>query len=571
MRTFSLLVMALAAFGSIASSRPPAKDDEKKPAEKTTPKIDKLDQDILSRAKLPTDGPALLAFFKKRVLPEKERPEVERIVRRLGSSSYQVREKATLALIERGVASVELLRAGLPGSHDMESIRRIEQALARIQENDVAPETPAAAVRVLALQKPAGMIDALLAYLPFADNEAVLDELRLALTAHAVQGGKADPALVAALADRAPMRRATAADALGKAALAEHKGAIRKLLIDPDAYVRFRAARALAFGREATAIPVLIDTLPDLPLNNAWQAEDFLIQLAGAVEPPSAPMGNDADTRKKCKDAWHAWWKKQEAKIDLAKLEETPKLLGRTLIVLLDQNRVLELGPDNQPRFEIKNIVFPLDAQLLDDERVLVAEYHANRVSERSTKTGEILWQHAVVNPLVVQRLSNGHTFVATPHNLIEYNKDNQEVLNVTLSEGNQYIMKAMKLANGEIVCMVADARIVRYSDKGKELSSFSIPLGMRLFGGRVHMMPSGRVLVPHNAEGKVVEYDAKGKAIWEIAIEGPIAATRLPNGNTLITSMNPQIGAVEVDRAGTQVWSWQHSSNTRVTRAVKR
>jgi len=154
---------------------------------------------------------------------------------------------------------------------------------------------------------------------------------------------------------------------------------------------------------------------------------------------------------------------------------------------------------------------------------------------------------------------------------LLEFDKNNQEVLNVTLSTDQQYIMKAMKLPNGEIACMLADARIVRFSAAGKELHSFPIPLGMRLFGGRVHMLPNGRVVVPHHAEGKVVEYDAKGKVVWEAEFEQPIAATRLANGNTMITSMNPQIGAVEVNRAGRHLWSYQHASNTRVTRAIKR
>jgi hypothetical protein len=397
-----------------------------------------------------------------------------------------------------------------------------------------------------------------------------VDEIRLALKTNALRDGKADPALVAALSDRAASRRATAAEALGRAAFAEHKEALHKLLADADANVRFRVARTLAFGKQREAMPVLIDTIAELPLDEAWQVEDFLLQVASQSNPPSIPLGNDPASRGKCKAAWHDWWKKNQAKIDLAKLEETPKMLGRTLLVLLDQGRVLELGPDNLPRFEIKNVVFPLDAQLLDDERVLVAEYHANRVAEYNLR-GMVVWQRAVGTPLVAQRLANGNTFVATPFALLEFDKNNQEVLNVTLSTDQQYIMKAMKLPNGEIACMLADARIVRYSAAGKELHSFPIPVGMRLFGGRVHMLPNGRVVVPHNAEGKVVEYDAKGKAVWEVAFEQPIAATRLPNGNTLITSMNPQIGAVEVNRAGRHVWSYQHASNTRVTRAIKR
>ncbi len=246
-------------------------------------------------------------------------------------------------------------------------------------------------------------------------------------------------------------------------------------------------------------------------------------------------------------------------------------MLGRTLIVLLDLREVQELGNDNQPRWELKNLNLPLDAQLLSEDRVLIAEYNANRVSERNLR-GEILWQRNVIGPLVAQRLPNGNTFIATASHFLEYDKDQNEVVNIQISEdGIQTIMKAIKTPSGDIVCMRADGQIVHYDAKGHEKSSFPVSIGVKLFGGRIQVQPSGRVLVPHNAEGKVVEYDAKGKMIWEVAIEQPIAATRLPNGNTLITSMNPGVGAVEVDRAGVEVWSYRHSSNTRVTRAIRR
>ena len=45
--------------------------------------------------------------------------------------------------------------------------------------------------------------------------------------------------------------------------------------------------------------------------------------------------------------------------------------------------------------------------------------------------------------------------------------------------------------------------------------------------------------------------------------------ALRLPDGNTLVTSMNPEVGAVELDRAGNEVWSYR--AGTRVTRALRR
>jgi hypothetical protein len=236
---------------------------------------------------------------------------------------------------------------------------------------------------------------------------------------------------------------------------------------------------------------------------------------------------------------------------------------------MLDESRVMELGPDNVPRLEIRGINYPLDAQLIGDDHVLTAEYHAHRVSERNAR-GEVIWEKPVNGPLAAQRLANGHTFVATDSMFLDYGKDGRLVDSVLISpENTKTIMKAMKLPNGDIVCMTADNRIVRYSPAGKELSSFPIAVAMRLYGGRIHILPTGRVLVPHNAEDKVVEYDGRGKIIWEVPFAQPIAATRLPNGNTIITSMDPAVGAVEVDRVGNEVWSYR--GETRVTRAIRR
>src|SRR5438552_1435401 len=92
--------------------------------------------------------------------------------------------------------------------------------------------------------------------------------------------------------------------------------------------------------------------------------------------------------------------------------------------------------------------------------------------------------------------------------------------------------------------------------------------VGGLIFPLDVQLIGEDRLLVPHNGEGKVVEYDSKGKILWEVAIEEPVAATRLPNGNTLVTTMR-QDRAVEFDRNGRQVWEYR--TNTRVTRALRR
>jgi hypothetical protein len=591
MRVFRFLCVAVMAAGAtaflagrnprVADAQEPPKVEPKKEADKKEAiKIDKVDEDILARAKLSTAGDALVDFLKKRVLPETDRPQIERLVRQLGSTDFRVRERANQELIARGTPALDILRTVNGSAPDCEVMRRLERSIQQIHDRDVPRETLAAAIRVAALQQPKAFVEALIGYAPYAETDAELDELRAGLAKHAFKDGKADPLLTAALADRSPARRALAGETLGRVAFADHKDALRKLLGDPDAAVRYRLARALVFARERDAVPTLIDAIPDLPINTAWQAEDLLLKLATGQTAPTAAMGNTTDAREKCKAAWQEWWKKHGDKVDLAKLEDTPKMLNRTLIVLLDQNAVLELGPDNLPRFEIKGLTFPLDAQMIDDNRVLVAEYHAMRVTERNLR-GEVLWTKAVAGdrpgvnsggPQVAQRLPSGNTFIATANRLLEYDKDDNLVVNIRVAEeGEQKIMKAMKLASGEIVCLQTDARIVRYDAKGNETHSFPINIGMRLFGGRIHMLPTGRVLVPLHAEGKVVEYDSRGKIIWEVPFEQPIVATRLPNGNTLITSMNPWVGAVEVDRTGAHVWSYRHSSNTRVTRAIRR
>jgi hypothetical protein len=526
------------------------------------------DDEILRRANVRSDGASLLAFLRKRTLPETERPQIIKLVRQLGSEVYEEREAASAELIRRGPAVGEILRAARNDHSDLETMRRAERCLATIRDNDVAANVPAAALRVLATRKPAGAVEAVLAFLPFAENDQTAEEARTLLGRLAVTNGKADRHLVAALSDRAAIRRAAAGQALARAGIADHHDAVRKLLRDPDAKVRFRVAEALAYTGESSAVTALIDTLPQLPLPLAWQAEEFLLRVAGDIVPPPVALGNDDSTRRKCRDGWQAWWKANAAKIDLAKLESPTKLQGNTTVVLLDQGRILDLGPQNQVRWEMHNLSFPLDVQLVGEEHVLVAEYYGNRVTERDLK-GNVIWERDVTGPLTAQRLANGNTFVATDMALFEFDKDGKEVLKIEMPGENKRVMKALKLPNGEIACLTTDARVSRLDAAGKELHGFAVSIGMRLFGGRLHMLPSGRVLVPHNGEDKVVEYDGQGKIVWEVAVDKPVSALRLPNGNTLVTSMTPGVGAVEFDRAGTQVW--QYSSATRVTRAIRR
>jgi len=67
----------------------------------------------------------------------------------------------------------------------------------------------------------------------------------------------------------------------------------------------------------------------------------------------------------------------------------------------------------------------------------------------------------------------------------------------------------------------------------------------------------------------RVAERDAGGDTVLRtFAVSEPIVATRLANGNTLITSMRER-RAVDFDLVGKLVWEYR--ANTRVTRAFRR
>ena len=69
----------------------------------------------------------------------------------------------------------------------------------------------------------------------------------------------------------------------------------------------------------------------------------------------------------------------------------------------------------------------------------------------------------------------------------------------------------------------------------------------------RVHQTKAGTFLAAHLDNNRVVEYDRNGKEIWSFATPGPWSATRLKNGNTLITSYHSTV--LEVNPQKEIVW----------------
>jgi hypothetical protein len=513
------------------------------------------DEKALREAGVPTDGPGLLEFFKARAPSAAEQAHVQSLLTALGDDSYAVRERASAELAAVGAPAAPLLRRAIGHSEDAEVVMRAEKCLQSLTPH-AGNMVLSAAVRALAAHRPSGAVEVLLVYLPFAEMEGVTDAVEGALTTLAVADGKPNSALVEALADPLPLRRAAAVHALLRSATTEGRRPLRRFLADPDPEVRLEAGLALYDAHDRDAVPALIDLLAELPLERSRSVEDALLRLAGE-EAPSVGPGTDAASRQRCRDGWAAWWKKNGDHIDLARADTVPKLLGYTLVVELNRGlggRVMELGPDGKARWEIDNLQYPIDAQVVGDDRVLIAEYRNRRVTERDFK-GEVKWEKSV-NGIVqgVQRLPHGRTLIVTRNQVMEVDADGRETFSYV--RNGHDILAAQRARTGEVVLVTMTGQCIRLDAAGNEVKSF--PAGVNYFMGmNIEVLPNGRILVPQFNNNRVVEFDPDGKVVWEAAVPNPNSVMRLPNGNTLVGSMIAQ-RAVELDRSGKEVWDYR-------------
>ncbi len=527
------------------------------------------DEEVLKDGKAPSDGPGLIEFFRQRVVHASDEGRIQGLIRQLGDDEFEKREDASLQLCGLGLRAKGLLEKALDDP-DPEIAHRAGECLKQIDEGS-ASATTAAAIRLLARRKPDGAASALLDFLPAAGEEELVEQARLALADLAVRDGKADPALVRALGDASALKRGAAAFALGRSAVADQLPAVRKMQQDPDPLVRYHAGMALAAAGEKSAVPALIDLLDLLPRREASRVEELLYRIADGKGPE--PSALDREERRKYRDAWRAWWNDAAAKVDADRLAEAARTNGFTLIILLDQGRVVELDSANHVRLDVGQLNFPLDAQLLPDDHVLAAEHNGNRVTERDA-TGKVVWEQPIDMPLAAQRLPNGNTFIATQQQLIEVKPDGTEVSSYSPPTG-EVVMKAQKLADGKIAMVVqaptavgtaTNARFVLLDAKSKEERTFSVAL--HYSGGRIDVLPNGNVLIPEADDNRVVELDPRGNLVWEAPADQPIAAVRLANGDTLVTTFADH-RAIELDRDGHVVWEARRDS--RVTRAFRR
>jgi HEAT repeat protein len=493
----------------------------------------------------------LLEEVRKRTVTEPLRQKCDELIKQLGDADFNVREKAQAEVKGMGSLILPLLRQAVRDP-DLEIRNRARDCLSQMERDKSLPLSPIT-VRLISLRKPAGAAETLLAYIPYRDDDTVQAEVQLALNAVAFKDGKPEPVVVRALSDAQGARRAAAAEALCLGGDRDRLPAIHKLLSDSEPAVRLKTALALAGIGERDAVPALIELIGELPSTQVEAAEEYLQRVAGERAPDNLPGGDDSTARKKRQQAWAAWWQANGERVILVDRYPpagTERYLGHILMVIANTGEILELGPDRKVRWKMNGLMNPRDVQVLGNDRILIAEWNAQRVSERNRR-GDILWQKQLPGsyPLGAQRLRNGHTFITCNNKLLEVDRGGNEVYSINRPQ--QDVVMARRMRHGEIVLVSTTRRVIRMDTSAKEIKSFGVQM---VWQTGVNILPNGHVIIPATWMNRVIEYDAEGKSVWEITAMQPQSATRLRNGNALISPQVWPAKVIETDPSGKQV-----------------
>ncbi len=178
-------------------------------------------------------------------------------------------------------------------------------------------------------------------------------------------------------------------------------------------------------------------------------------------------------------------------------------------------------------------------------------------------KDGKVSWSHTMPNSKGeisdAFLRANGNILFAHQFGITELSPQKTIVWHLDVPRGCE-IHTAQPLA-GERVMYVQNGDPARLKVVGKATGKteleFTLPVkqpkGVHGQFRHARMTERGTFLVAHMDMDRVAEYDGKGKEVWSVDVPSPWSASRLPNGNTLITSNKTFVR--EVDHAGKTVW----------------
>jgi HEAT repeat protein len=512
-----------------------------------------FDETSLRQAGVGTDAAALLKLLREHTRNDADPKKVGALIERLGSPKFEEREAASKELVAAGRAALDALRKAREDDADPEIRLRAGFCVSAI-ENSLDPNVAFYATRRLIHLRAEGAAGPLLTLLPDADWE-MQDEIFHGLHHVALRDGKLDPAVLAALADKSPARRAAAALTVARLGAADDRARVRKLLADPDAHVRLRAAQGLLAAHDPESLPVLIALLNEQTVEVSWSAEELLHWAAGGDAPLSTVGAALPAERKKVVEDWTAWHKDHAAAPDWDRIEKAPR---RPALYLVCDGQVRLYGCDSRPRWVLPHTFCGHDALLLPDNEILVTSNTGDGELIKRTITGKEVWKYVDRNQddcVALQRLPNGRIFATTEEGIVELSAADG-------SQASAFRFEAFgpcdgwKLRNGRVFISHDEGlaevdgstgRVIRNAPAEKD----KVRLNMM---NKIAVLADGRCVLPDYRQNRLVEVDAEGRPGRTIQFRGPWGVEALRNGNYLVTTMRDN-RVVEITPDGRSLW----------------
>jgi hypothetical protein len=529
------------------------------------------------------DAEALLNYIRSRTLTDENQAKIQSIIRRFQSEDFDERLKASEDAVKFGPSAISPLRQAAENEPDFEIAYRAAECLKRLEKQTSHSNIAAAVVRALTVLKPEEAPKVLLGYLPLADNSEVAELIQTALTSMVLKNDLPNPVILEALKDTNPTRRFVAVHALLTggpqdrpiripAAFERVKATIQA---EKEAEFRFKMIEPLLnVAKDKQGIDLLLEVLPTIPRGQLWQAEDYLLQLAGK-DAPKVVFGSSSDSLVKARDQWATWWKTASATTDLTKFSYKPRISGNTVLVMVDfrtgnPGYVSILGPDMKEKTRLTGLLGPMDVSFFPNGNMAIAEQNTNRISIRDPKGNHIAHRQIGGRGALftgqaqsVQVLPDENILVTCRNGIVEMKKDSEEQTMSYLRQNQYDICSAKRLTDGKTMVLVQNGPqfAVFLDAKGKELAEPKLKTANPYYQADIEQTgPDTVLLTEYN---QIVEYDLKqNKSIWTKAANQPRSVQRLPNGNTLLVDTPNQSDQatrlVEVAPNGAVVWEYK-------------
>jgi len=185
----------------------------------------------------------------------------------------------------------------------------------------------------------------------------------------------------------------------------------------------------------------------------------------------------------------------------------------------------------------------------------LISEHAHDRIALLNER-GEVVWEYSLPHPQDVWMLTNGNILTTYYQGVREITRNKEIVWEYKTKNPNE-IPNCQPLPDGNVLIgIVGECRLIEVNRNGKIVHEIKLQTTEKNPHAQFRMCrktPEGTYLVPFTAEGAVREYNAQGAVIHEFPCEStPVAALRLPNGNTLISAGQ---AITEYDSTDNIVW----------------